>query len=123
MRVLMFPVHALRLAVGLVRDPRVPRGAKLGLLGAGLYLFSPIDLLPEALLGKIGYLDDGVVLLRVLRRLLCDSDEFVARAHWHGHPDDLVKLRRIVARGDDAVAVGLRACKDAIFGSPSSVHP
>lgn len=34
-----------------------------------IYLFSPIDFVPEALLGPIGLLDDGGVLLGLLRLL------------------------------------------------------
>jgi uncharacterized membrane protein YkvA (DUF1232 family) len=48
------------------RDPRVPRRAKLAVLVAGLWLASPIDLIPE-FLPVIGPLDDIVVAAIALR--------------------------------------------------------
>ena len=48
------------------RDPRVPRRAKLVVALAGLWLLSPIDLLPE-FLPVIGPLDDVVVVALALR--------------------------------------------------------
>jgi uncharacterized membrane protein YkvA (DUF1232 family) len=51
-----------RLAVRLFRDPRVPALLKSVPILAGLYLISPIDLVPDFLPG-LGQLDDlGVIL-------------------------------------------------------------
>jgi uncharacterized membrane protein YkvA (DUF1232 family) len=47
-------------------DPRVPRRAKVAVVLAGLWLASPIDLLPE-FLPVIGPLDDVVVAALALR--------------------------------------------------------
>ena len=70
----------LRLAWRLLRDPRVAPRLKTGVpLLAALYVLSPLDLLPDLLLGP-GQVDDlGVVgltllfLLRVLPRLAPSS--------------------------------------------------
>ena len=48
------------------RDPHVPRRAKAALLFAGLWVLSPIDLIPE-FLPVIGPLDDVVVVALALR--------------------------------------------------------
>src|SRR6266545_939938 len=48
------------------RDPRVPRRAKVAIVLAGLWLASPIDLIPE-FLPVIGPLDDVVVVALALR--------------------------------------------------------
>jgi uncharacterized membrane protein YkvA (DUF1232 family) len=48
------------------RDPRVPRRVKLVVVGAGLWVLSPIDLIPE-FLPVIGPLDDVVVVALALR--------------------------------------------------------
>jgi len=48
------------------RDPRVPRKAKLAVAFAGLWVLSPIDLIPE-FLPVIGPLDDVVVVALALR--------------------------------------------------------
>src|SRR4030095_12142777 len=47
-------------------DPRVPRRGQLAVLGAGLWVLSPIDLIPE-FLPVIGPLDDVVVVALALR--------------------------------------------------------
>lgn len=48
------------------KDPRVPRRAKLAVGLAGLWVLSPIDLIPE-FLPVIGPLDDVVVVALALR--------------------------------------------------------
>ena len=48
------------------RDPRVPRRAKVAVALAGLWLLSPIDLLPE-FVPVIGPLDDVLVVALALR--------------------------------------------------------
>lgn len=48
------------------RDPRVPRRVKLAVAFAGLWVLSPIDLIPE-FLPIIGPLDDIVVIALALR--------------------------------------------------------
>jgi uncharacterized membrane protein YkvA (DUF1232 family) len=48
------------------KDPRVPRSAKVAVVIAGLWVLSPIDLIPE-FLPVIGPLDDVVVVALALR--------------------------------------------------------
>jgi len=48
------------------KDPRVPRTAKAAVIFAGLWVLSPIDLIPE-FLPVIGPLDDVVVVALALR--------------------------------------------------------
>jgi uncharacterized membrane protein YkvA (DUF1232 family) len=81
----------------LLRDPRVPRGPKLvALLGLG-YVLSPIDLLPEVLLGPIGFVDDLLVVSACLSRLLNDVHPDVVRSHWSGRGDALEAIQRVAA--------------------------
>jgi len=79
----------------LLRDPRVPRGPKLvALFGLG-YVLSPIDLLPEVLLGPIGLVDDLLVVSAALSRLLNDVHPDVVRSHWSGRGDALDAIQRV----------------------------
>ena len=48
------------------KDPRVPRRARIAIVVAGLWVASPIDLIPE-FLPVIGPLDDIIVVAIVLR--------------------------------------------------------
>jgi uncharacterized membrane protein YkvA (DUF1232 family) len=56
----------LRLAVGLVGDPRLPRSRRAAVLAAAVYLVSPIDLVP-GVIPVVGQLDDLAVALLALR--------------------------------------------------------
>lgn len=54
----------------LLRGQRVPNRAKLAIAAAVLWLVSPIDPLPETLLGPVGLLDDVAVLVALVRYVL-----------------------------------------------------
>lgn len=79
---------------GLLRDPRVPRSAKLWLGFAVVWIASPIDLVPE-FIPIAGPLDDAIVAALVLRHLLRKTDRSVVFEHWRGEP---ATLEAIVGR-------------------------
>lgn len=54
----------------LLRGRRVPGRAKLAIAAAVLWLLSPIDPLPETLLGPVGLLDDVAVVVALVRYVL-----------------------------------------------------
>ncbi|MEH0986265.1 YkvA family protein [Micromonospora sp. CPCC 205556] len=72
-------------------DPRVPRRAKVAMLVAGLWLASPIDLIPE-FLPVIGPLDDIVVVALALRYAGRQVPREVLLAAWPGEPRLLLRL-------------------------------
>jgi uncharacterized membrane protein YkvA (DUF1232 family) len=67
------------------RDPRVPRRAKVAVALAGLWLLSPIDLLPE-FLPVIGPLDDVLVVALALRYAAQQVPREVLVEAWPGEP-------------------------------------
>ena len=73
------------------RDPRVPRRAKVVVALAGLWLLSPIDLMPE-FLPVIGPLDDVVVVALALRYAARQVPRDVLVAAWPGEPWLLERL-------------------------------
>ena len=77
------------------RDPRVPRRAKLVVALAGLWLLSPIDLLPE-FLPVIGPLDAVLVVALALRYAARQVPREVLVAAWPGEP--LLLERRVGGR-------------------------
>ena len=79
---------------GIRKDPEVPRGAKLLILVALVWVASPIDLIPE-FIPVIGPLDDVVVVALVLRRVIKVSGADVVRRHWKGGDGSLAVLLRI----------------------------
>ena len=88
------------LLVRLIRDPRVPLGAKL-IAAAGVgYILSPIDLLPEIILGPIGLIDDLLVISTALSRLMKSVHPDIVRQHWSGQGDALEMVDRVTGWAD-----------------------
>lgn len=87
-------VTAIRL---LRRDPRVPRRAKIAVVVAGLWVLSPIDLIPE-FLPIIGPLDDIVVVALAMRYAARQMPRGVLLDAW---PGDARLLERLLGRPAD----------------------
>lgn len=73
------------------KDPRVPRRAKVAIVIAGLWVASPIDLIPE-FLPVIGPLDDIVVVALALRYAGRQVPREVLLAAWPGDPRLIERL-------------------------------
>lgn len=73
------------------KDPQVPRRAKIAIVFAGLWVASPIDLIPE-FLPIIGPLDDVVVVALALRYAGRQVPREVLLAAWPGEPGLLERL-------------------------------
>ena len=87
----------------LANDERVS-GRNKGLLISGIaYFISPIDAIPEGIVGPIGYIDDLVLAVFILNKLLTDTDPAVLREHWSGHEDVLASIRRVLTAVDTMV--------------------
>jgi uncharacterized membrane protein YkvA (DUF1232 family) len=116
---LLLPDFTVLLA-RLLRDPRVPRGAKLiALFGLG-YVLSPIDLLPSLLLGPIGLVDDLFVVCAALSRLLNHVHPDVVRAAWSGKGDALAAIQGVSSWAEGIVGGRLRALLRGVLGTPAA---
>ena len=73
------------------RDPRVPTKAKVAVAFAGLWVLSPIDLIPE-FLPVIGPLDDVVVVALALRYAARRVPREVLFEAWPAEPRLLERL-------------------------------
>jgi uncharacterized membrane protein YkvA (DUF1232 family) len=73
------------------KDPRVPRSAKFAVAFAGLWVLSPIDLIPE-FLPVIGPLDDVVVVALALRYAARRVPREVIFGAWPAEPRLLERL-------------------------------
>src|SRR3954451_3572684 len=80
------------------KDPRVPRRARIAVLVAGLWVASPIDLIPE-FLPVIGPLDDIVVVALALRYAGRHVPREVLLAAWPGEPRLIERLLGPAGRG------------------------
>ena len=91
----------------LVRDPDVPQGKKVKLISAIAYFISPIDVLPEAFLGPIGYLDDVAVAAYVLNDIINSIDPQIVKRNWAGEVDILYLVKNILANVDSMIGKGI----------------
>jgi uncharacterized membrane protein YkvA (DUF1232 family) len=95
------------LLVRLALDPQVP-GATRGLIGGALaYFILPFDLLPEGLVGALGYMDDLVLAAAVLTQALGPELEPQARRYWSGRQELRQVLEDVVTAGQSLLGENL----------------
>lgn len=88
------------LLVRLALDKEVPGSVRALIGGALAYFILPVDLLPEAILGGAGYLEDLVLAVAVLSQAFGGELEPFARKHWSGPEDLRVVLRDVTATAE-----------------------
>ena len=84
----------LRLLRRLAADPGVPRGVRLRLAGAVLYLAFPLDVVPD-FIPVAGYADDVIVVALVLRSVARAAGVEAIDRNWPGTPDGLHAVKRV----------------------------
>ena len=107
---------ALRLLPDLVRllrrlaaDPTLPRGVRVRVVLLGLYLAMPLDLVPDVI-PVVGYADDVLIAVLVLRSVTRRAGPEALDRHWPGTPEGLRTLRTLA---------GLPHAPPAPDGSPA----
>jgi uncharacterized membrane protein YkvA (DUF1232 family) len=91
----------------LMLDKKVPASKKAKLAAAIVYFISPLDLIPEAVFGPIGYLDDVVLAALVLNDLINDIDPKIVTRNWAGDRDVLNIMKTIIANSDKIIGRSL----------------
>lgn len=96
-QVLLFVPDLLALVVRLAQDKRVPFLLKGQLLLAAVYVLSPFDLIPEAMLGVLGLTDDAGVLVLALMwiKSIAGLDHAILRENWSGSGDVIEVIDRL----------------------------
>ena len=89
------------LLLKLVQDKDVPQIKKVKLLSAIAYFISPIDVIPEALVGPVGYLDDILIAAYVLNDLINSVDPQIVKRNWVGSTDILYTIKKILINVDN----------------------
>lgn len=98
----LFLPNLAKLFTRLMRDPRVPLRRK-ALVGAVLvYVVSPVDLVPDFVVG-LGHIDDIVLVSVALDHLMSGTSAAVVREHWDGSEDALDLVRSVFAWGAEIV--------------------
>ena len=97
------------LLVKLSLDDRVPAMDKAKFAGVLAYIFSPIDFVPEAFFGPLGYLDDLVLACYVLNLYVNQKGEAnraVVSELWPGDQDLLSTIQSVLKKADKWIGSG-----------------
>ncbi len=102
-RILAQGPNVVHLLVSLLNDKTISFEAKKNLAMAAAYFVWPLDILPEGLIGPIGYLDDILVAVYVFGLIINGGniqDKAALTSLWKGEPADLEMLREKVLKLD-----------------------
>ncbi len=103
------------LLVKLTLDKEVPVAEKAKLGAALAYYISPIDIIPELIMGPVGYIDDVAVAAYVLNSVVNSADPELVKKHWAGEGDVLELVQSIIKKADEMVGNGLWKKIKAMF--------
>ncbi|HKV20084.1 MAG TPA: DUF1232 domain-containing protein [Mycobacterium sp.] len=84
----------IRLLKRLAGDRTLPSGVRIRLVLLLAYLALPIDLIPD-FVPVLGYADDAVIVVIVLRSTARRAGVDALTRHWPGTPEGLRALRRL----------------------------
>ncbi|HEY0641187.1 MAG TPA: YkvA family protein [Pseudonocardiaceae bacterium] len=84
----------LRLVRRLAADGSLPRGVRVRLWLLLAYLAMPVDLVPD-FIPVVGYADDVIVVVAVLRGVVRRAGLDAVRAHWPGSEDGFAAVVRL----------------------------
>lgn len=104
---IMFAPDLFHLLCKLIVDRDVLLSDKAKLVIAIVYYITPIDLVPEALIGPVGYVDDIALAAFVLNNIINNTDPEVVKRNWAGERDVLQVIQSILRVTDQMVGIGL----------------
>jgi uncharacterized membrane protein YkvA (DUF1232 family) len=104
---LLLAPDLFHLLVKLSIDKRVPTEKKAKFIAVIAYFISPLDLLPEFILGPIGYLDDIALSAYILNEYINETDPSIVRELWAGDQDILTTIKNILITADKMIGSGL----------------
>jgi len=94
---LLLAPDLFHLMIKLMMDKEVPAAKKVKLGAAIAYFISPIDLMPEGLIGPLGFLDDIALAAFVLNDLINETNPQLIKKHWAGEADILYTIKNVLA--------------------------
>ena len=88
-------------------DKDVPARERVKIAGAITYFMTPLDIVPEIILGPIGYVDDIAIAAYVINHLVNNTNPEIVRKHWAGDGDILELIKKILNVADKMVGSGM----------------
>ncbi len=116
LKALLLVPDVFMLLVRLALDKEVPKPTRALIGGALAYFILPTDLLPEALIGGAGYLEDLVLAAAVLSQAFGGDLERHARRHWSGSEELRVVLRDLTNTASSLLGENIYARLKKLLG-------
>ncbi len=113
---LMMAPDLFHLLCRLTIDPDVLFTDKLKLGAAIAYFISPFDIIPEVILGPIGYADDIVIAAYVLNSIVNNTSPEVVSRNWAGEGEILELSQKLLHKADEMIGAGTWQNIKAMFG-------
>jgi len=104
---LLFTPDLFHLLYKLSLDKEVPLKEKARLASAITYFILPLDLVPEALTGPAGYVDDIALAAFVLNAIMSTTKPEIIKKYWAGSGDILEVLKEILKVADEMIGNGI----------------
>ena len=99
----------VHLIIRLALDRRVPMELRTQTAAVLAYVMLPLDLVPEGVVGPVGFGDDLLLVALMVRRLLTTVPPEIVLAHWAGSAGLMDTIRTILDAAEEMV--GLRVWK------------
>jgi uncharacterized membrane protein YkvA (DUF1232 family) len=93
----------VHLIIRLSLDRRVPIEVRTQTAAVLAYIVLPLDLVPEALIGPVGFADDLLLAALMVRKLLIAVPPEVVLDHWTGPSELMQTIRRILDVAEEMV--------------------
>ena len=93
----------VHLIIRLALDRRVPTELRTQTAAVLAYVMLPLDLIPEAVVGPVGFGDDLLLVALMVRRLLIMVPEEVVLSHWAGPTALMDTIRKILDAAEEMV--------------------
>ncbi|MCF8262002.1 MAG: DUF1232 domain-containing protein [Melioribacteraceae bacterium] len=78
-----------------LEEEDIPAETKVGIETAINYFISPFDIIPEAVIGPLGYIDDVSVAANALKNTFPQVSKETVLSHWKGEADIFDLIERI----------------------------
>lgn len=100
---LLFAPDFFHLLIKSMLDDRIDTKSKT-LIGSGiLYFITPIDILPEGLIGPGGFIDDIIVATFIVNILLNKFSPEIVEEHWAGEEKLLDTMKKVSETSDSLI--------------------
>lgn len=98
--ILLFAPDIFYLLINLMKDPEIPKSKKIKLGVVVAYFITPFDMLPEAIVGLFGYIDDIALSAFILNDLVNGVNPEIIKKHWPGEENVLDVIQKILSDSD-----------------------